>query len=175
MKQEDNQLSNTSNNVFGQLATTLDRSLLLQLEASCKEQPQVNVPVVDFFAGGVYGRQVTIPAGTVLVGKIHKHDQINVLLSGTIQVATEEGVEVLQAPLTFISPAGVKRAGFTITETVWLTLHGTTSTDVIQIEQEFIAPSYEDFEQFKLGETNELGSNSNSSFGRRKCVPSKTK
>lgn len=148
-------------NRFGQIATSVSRGSLLQLEASCKEQPQVEIPVVDYFAGGVYGRQVTIPAGVVLVGKIHKHEQINVLLQGTIQVATEEGVVELTAPTTFISPAGVKRAGFTLTEVVWLTFHGTNKTDTEEVEKEFIAPSYEDFDKFQLGVTYELGSNSN--------------
>lgn len=139
------------------------REDILALEASCKEQPQVEIPVVDFFAGGVYGRQVTIPAGTVLVGKIHKHPQINVLLKGVIQVATEDGVQTLSAPQTFISPAGVKRAGLTLEDTVWITFHGTTSTDLEVIESEFIAPTYEEFEQFKLGAKYELGSDSSSS------------
>lgn len=162
MKQADSPLSNMLSSKSGRTVSTVSRQSLQQLEASCKEQPQVEVPVVDYFAGGVYGRQVTIPAGVVLVGKIHKHDQINVLLRGTIQVATEEGTQVLTAPMTFISPAGVKRAGFTITETVWLTFHGTEHTELAHIEKEFIAPSYEDFDKFKLGVTNELDSNSSS-------------
>jgi quercetin dioxygenase-like cupin family protein len=159
--QQDNNLSLLmSSKELRQCEHEVSRTSLLELEASCKEQPQVEIPVVNFFAGGVYARQVTIPAGTVLVGKIHKHEHINVLLSGEIHVATEEGLVVLKAPHTFISPAGVKRGGYTITDTVWLTFHGTTSTDLSEIESTFIAPSYEDYEQFKLGVKNELDSDS---------------
>lgn len=170
---DSNQLSTMLNRELIHCDNTVSREQLLKLETSCKEQPQVEVPVEHFFAGGVYGRQVTIPANSLLVGKIHKHEQINVLLRGVIDVATEDGVVRLTAPHTFISPAGVKRAGWTVTETVWLTFHGTESRDLTEIEDAFISTSYEDYDKFKLGVKHELGSNSNSGNSRLGCLPAK--
>ena len=39
-------------------------------------------PVQHHFAPGAYGREMTLPAGLVVVGKIHKHAHINVISKG---------------------------------------------------------------------------------------------
>jgi len=57
-------------------------------------------------------------------------------------VFTEEGVKTITAPCTFISPAGTKRAGYVLEDTVWTVFHATTSTDEAEIRKEFIAPDY---------------------------------
>lgn len=147
------------------------REKLLALESSCKEQPQVSIPLQNYFAGGVYARTGVIPKGTLLVGKIHKEAQINIVLSGTIQVATEEGVKTLTAPHIFVSPAGTKRAGLALTDVMWATLHGTDSEDLDEIESEFIAKSYEELDNI-VQEVNHVGSNSSGSDGRRKRISS---
>jgi hypothetical protein len=96
-----------------------------------------------------------IPAGTVIVGKIHKHAHLNILSQGTVCVMTEtEGDRQLTGPLTMVSPPGTKRAVYAITDAVWTTIHLTNSTDLEEIEAEVIAPTFEDYEQFRLqGET----------------------
>ena len=50
-------------------------------------------PLTHSFAKGVYVREMNMPEGTYVVGKIHKRDHIWVLLEGYIMVATEESVE----------------------------------------------------------------------------------
>ena len=45
-------------------------------------------PVQHHFAPGAYGREMTLPAGLVVVGKIHKHAHINVISKGRLQVFT---------------------------------------------------------------------------------------
>ena len=101
------------------------------------------------FAPGVYVRELRIPAGTVLTGKIHKHEIMNILVSGTIRVTTDAGIEELTGPMIFNSAAGSKKAGYALTDVVWLNVHPTESTDLEEIETEFIAPSFEALEQEK--------------------------
>jgi hypothetical protein len=100
-----------------------------------------------FFAPGIYVRQLTIPAGTVLTGKIHRYEIMNILVSGTIKVTTDDGVEEVSGPLIFNSKAGSKKAGFALTDVVWLNVHPTELTDLEEIERHFIAPSFETLEQ----------------------------
>jgi hypothetical protein len=100
-----------------------------------------------FFAPGIYVRQLTIPAGTVLTGKIHRYEIMNILVSGTIKVTTDDGVEEVSGPLIFNSKAGSKKAGFALTDVVWLNVHPTELTDLEEIERHFIAPSFEALEQ----------------------------
>jgi len=119
------------------------RDKVLALEKVMKEHPQVEITAVEYFCGGVYAREITIPEGVALVGEIHLKDQINVVSKGSIKIVTEDGDKIIDAPATFISKAGVKRAGYAITETVWTEFIATELTNEDDIRQEFIAPDYE--------------------------------
>lgn len=123
------------------------RDDILQLEEAIKTLPQMEFTTNHYFAPGVYTRELFIPAGTVLTGKIHRHEIMNVLVSGTIRVTTDDGIERLTGPLIFNSQAGTKKAGFTETDVIWLNIHPTKLTDLEEIEKEFIAPSFEALEQ----------------------------
>ena len=105
-------------------------------------------PVKHHFAPGAYGREMTLPAGLVVVGKIHKHAHINVISKGRVQVFTEqEGVLELAAPCTFVSSPGTKRVVHVLEETVWTTVHVTDKTDLAEIEREVIATDFMEVEQ----------------------------
>lgn len=102
-------------------------------------------PVKHHFADGSYGREMTLPAGLVVVGKIHKHAHVNVISRGRALVFTEqEGVRELVAPCTFVSSPGTKRVVMVQEETVWTTVHVTDKTDITEIERELIAESYKE-------------------------------
>jgi hypothetical protein len=141
---------------------TASRSKILALEAAMKEHEQVEIVAVEYFCGGVYAREITIPEGVALVGEIHLKDQINVVSKGTIRVFTEDGEKTITAPCTFISPAGVKRAGYAVTETVWTVFHATELTNEDDIRKEFIALDYITLYK-QWGKQHELGGNSRSS------------
>ena len=100
-------------------------------------------PVQHHFAPGAYGREMTLPAGLVVVWKIHKHAHINVISKGRVQVFTEQdGVLELAAPCTFVSSPGTKRVVHVLEETVWTTVHVTDKTDPAEIEREVIATDF---------------------------------
>jgi len=92
------------------------------------------------FAHGTYTRELHIPAGVVLTGKVHRHSCINILAQGTI-VVTDGGVErEISAPYTFVSGAGAKKAGFALTDVVWINVHPWDGEpDLEQIEQQVIS------------------------------------
>ena len=121
---------------------------LAAVEAIIREAPQTEMPVTNYFSEGVYGRELFIPAGTVLVGKIHKFSSLNVLVSGDIGVLTNDGVRRISPPFVEVSPPGTKRIAYAITDTRWLTVHGTHETDVAKIEQHFIAQDEQEFLEF---------------------------
>ncbi len=108
-------------------------------------------PLKHSFADGIYVREIFIPAGIVLAGKIHKHEHPNFLMSGEVEVITEfGGKETLVGPLSMISKAGTKRIVCTKTDTVWITVHcnPTNTQDLTKLENEIIADSYNDFERY---------------------------
>jgi quercetin dioxygenase-like cupin family protein len=117
----------------------------------------VECPVKHHFSKGVYARELFIPAGTVLTGEIHKHENLNIMSQGDMSVRMDDGSVVrVHAPFTIVSPPGTKRAAYAHTDCVWTTIHGTDERDVDKIKQEFIATSYEQYlshcEQLKLGD-----------------------
>lgn len=129
--------------------TPYTRDQIVQLEERMRELPQIEFDVKHHFAPGIYTRELFIPAGTVLTGKIHRYEVMNVLVSGTLKVTTDEGIEVLTGPMIFNSEAGTKKAAVTFTDVIWLNIHPTELTDLDAIEKEFIAPSFEALEQEK--------------------------
>lgn len=109
------------------------------LEDGIRTLPAVDMPVKHHFSQGLYARELHIPAGTVLTGKIHKHQNLNILSKGEISVFMEDGsVLTVKAPYTVVSPAGTRRAAFAHTDVVWTTIHATDETDVDKIEAAFI-------------------------------------
>lgn len=130
--------------------TPVTRDQIMRLEEAMRAAPdQVDLDAYTehFFAPGVYVRKLTIPAGVVLTGKIHRHEIMNILVSGTIKVTTDSGVEEITGPVIFNSAAGTKKAGYALTDVIWLNVHPTELTDLDEIEHEFIAPSFEALEQ----------------------------
>jgi len=109
------------------------------------------MPLKHSFAPGIYVREIFIPKGMRLVGKIHKHAHPNFLMSGEVLVLTEGGgKEHLKAPLSMISQAGTKRVVLALEDSVWITIHENkdNETDLEKIEQFVIAKTFEEFEEF---------------------------
>jgi quercetin dioxygenase-like cupin family protein len=124
------------------------REKLARLEAVLFAGQVVDLPVKHHFSRGVYARELFIPKGTVLVGKIHKYSQINIVNRGDISVLTEDGIKRVKAGDTIVSKPGIKRAGYAHEDTIWTTIHGTHETDLEKLESELIAASFEDYDTF---------------------------
>ncbi|KAF1692653.1 hypothetical protein [Pseudoxanthomonas koreensis] len=127
-----------------------------ELERAIAQLPQAEFKETHHFAEGIYGRELFIPAGTVLTGKIHRHSTLNLLMQGRIKVTSEDGmVRELEAPAIFTSPPGCKKVGYALTDTIWVNVHATRLTDIAAIESKFIvpeAPALTDEETLCLGQ-----------------------
>ena len=122
---------------------------LFVIEAALKQMPQVEVPLRHCFGNKVYVREMTAPKGSIIIGKMHKFKQVNIVVKGDISVLTEDGWKRLKSGDMFESPAGIKRAGFTHEDTVWTTICGTEETEVEKAEDELTIGSYQEFLQYK--------------------------
>lgn len=118
------------------------RNKIQGLEDRMGRMVKADLKTYHHFGHQIYGRELHIPAGTALTGKIHRYSCINVVTEGTIAVATEEGEHIVEAPAVFVSPPGIKRAGYAITDTVWITFHHSEQTDPELVEEEVIAKDY---------------------------------
>lgn len=141
------------------------RDQVIAIEQWLLEQPQAECPLEHFMCDGVYARQITIPAGVMLTGKIHKYDCINIISSGEIEVSTEHGMKRITAPFTFVSPAGTKRVGYALSDCTWTTIHKTDETDIQKIEDQLTTNCFEQYEQFKLSQQATLPQKNNKEHG----------
>jgi mannose-6-phosphate isomerase-like protein (cupin superfamily) len=93
-----------------------------------------------FFAPGMYLRELTIPAGMLMVGKIHKHAHFLMVLKGRAEVISEFGRMVVEAGHISVSPPGVKRIVLALEEVQFATVHvnPTDTEDLTAIEAEHI-------------------------------------
>jgi hypothetical protein len=114
---------------------------LRALELAMDQSGQcIDLPVQNHFSAGVYARELHIPAGTVLTGRTHRKENLNILTSGDISVLVDGHIRRISAPATIVSPAGTKRVAYAHTACTWITVHGTDLTDLQQIEKEFLEP-----------------------------------
>ena len=125
------------------------RQKMEMLEASILDElEQIELHVEHYFAHGTYTRELYLPQGAVLTGKIHRHSCINMLTKGKMRVVTDEGEYDIEAPYTFVSGSGVKKAGYAIEDSIWINVHPWDGeADLEQLEQQVIIPSYEALER----------------------------
>lgn len=104
--------------------------------------------ITHHFGTGVYGRELFIPKGNVIVSKIHRGKTFNVIAKGVISViCPNNGYNTYEGPHCFVSEPFTKRIVIAHEDTLWITSHGTDKTDLDEVEEEIIA---KDFEEIKL-------------------------
>jgi hypothetical protein len=119
---------------------------IIDLERNLKANfEQYDLPLEHFFLPGVYVRALHIPCGVVLTGKIHNHECINIVAKGRLAVASVEGEKILVAGDIFKSEPGVKRAGFALEDTLYVTIHRTDTVVIDELEDELVSESYDDY------------------------------
>ncbi len=126
------------------------RDKVFQAEALMKQMvnQQVDLKHIDYFSHGLYARELFIPKGITLVGKLHKYPQMNILSKGSLKVSVDGEIRLLEAPAVICSPAGTKRIAYALEDTVWVTIHATDEIDVDKIEQQFIAQTEQEYLDF---------------------------
>ena len=113
-----------------------------EFEGQMLAKPQVDCPLRHMFAPGVYLREITMPAGTDVLGHEHKTEHFNVVMKGKAEVMNgKEVVEIIEAPYIFKSGPGVRKALKIIEEMVWVTVHVTDETEISKLDETLIQKS----------------------------------
>lgn len=118
------------------------RKDIMEVQGAMLQLDQVEIPIKHYYANGFYAREMTMPPGVALIGKIHKSEHICIVSKGEVTVMSEEFEGKIQAPYTYVSKPGAKRALYSHTEVVWTTIHMTDEEDLAKLEDELIAESY---------------------------------
>jgi hypothetical protein len=128
------------------------RASIMALESKMMEMTdhQVELKVTHHFAPGIYMRELFIPKGVTLTGKIHKTEHLNILSQGDISVYTDQGIKRLTASTVIKSDPGTKRVGYAHEDSVWITVHQnlTEERKTDKIEEMLIAKNFEEVSEF---------------------------
>lgn len=109
------------------LTLSQHRQRFEELEKKLFELPQLteeDFNLVEYKVGGMYGRQITVPKGALITGRVYKRDHLEIMLSGDIYILSANGGVTHYTGYNVIpAKAGKRQAGFAIEDTVWLTVN----------------------------------------------------
>lgn len=108
------------------------------LEKALATLPQADFSLINRFADGLYARQVTLPRGVLLTSKVHLKQHFAFILTGDVSVWTDQDYQRVKAPQVIVTEPGTKRVLYAHEDTVWITVHATSATDVESAESELV-------------------------------------
>lgn len=119
---------------------TLDdmRGRVEALQVELSKLPQYEPTTHHYFHGGMYCREVFREAGVLVVGKVHKKEHFYLIVSGTVAITTDDGVQLITGPKLLMSKPGTKRAVYAETDALCMTFHRVESTTVEDAETELV-------------------------------------
>ncbi len=102
------------------------------------------------FCSGVYAREYFLPAGHVVVGRVHKTPCFNIMLKGHMTIAmSDRDPQDMRAPQFFVSGEGEQKALYAHEDTTFITFHATEETDPDKMVEMFTVPTVTAFEKYK--------------------------
>lgn len=111
---------------------------IAKLQEAMLSMPQAEVLTEHCWANGIYTRSIYIPAGMLIVGKVHKQDHIIVLAYGSVKISDETGCQELRAGDMLVCHKGTKRAIFALEDSKWVNIHRTDERDLEKLEKELV-------------------------------------
>lgn len=129
------------------------RANLYRLQEQIGQLPEAELPLTHTFGKGSYARSMFMPAGTVLVGKIHKVQHITCLSQGEVSIFSESGgSERMEGFRIWTTEPGTKRAIYAHTDAFLTTFHVTDLTDPDEIEDELTTSTFEEVDRIIAGD-----------------------
>lgn len=110
--------------------------------------PQLKLEVFHHFSPGIYMRELHIPKGVISTGKIHKYPCLNILAKGMRETLVGDHLRLIKAPFIYVSDAGIKRVSYTLEDSIWITVHATTETDIAKLEKDLVCDTEEEYREF---------------------------
>lgn len=110
------------------------------LQSAMTQLPQApGMTTAHFFGGGMYCRRIAIPAGRIIVSKVHSTEHMFIGCVGELLVAGQGENYTLRPGDVVVSPVGTKRVVFSVTDVVVMTVHKTDRISVDNLEEELMS------------------------------------
>jgi hypothetical protein len=119
------------------IANLLEKKVGALLDTS-KNIQQIKCEEKHHFGPGLYIKEVTMPAGSVIVGKHHKVEHLCNMISGRMIIVNPDGSRhELVAPMTFVAKPG-RKVAYIIETVVFQNIYSTDETDIQKLENMFV-------------------------------------
>jgi len=108
---------------------------------------------------GIYIRELTMPAGQIVISEIHKQKHPFLITQGKVSVYDGHTMQLYDAPFKGITEPGTKRILYTHERTTWITFHPVefTSLDEVDPVEVITCATFEEFDALAPKEDVEQG------------------
>jgi hypothetical protein len=113
--------------------------------------PEAEAACDHVFGDRVYARGVWLPAGTLLVSRVHKQARIVVIAAGECAFNDGQIAIRVQAPWVGGLSAGLKTAVYAITDCYWVACFGTEIKDNADVFDMLTCATFEDYAAYLRG------------------------
>jgi hypothetical protein len=104
------------------------------LYSAAVAQPQVKCEEKHHFGPNIYIKEVTMPAGALIIGKPHRMEHLCNMVSGRMLILQDDGSKKeLVAPMTFMAKPG-RKVAYIIETVVFQNIYSTPETDIEKLE-----------------------------------------
>ena len=101
-------------------------------------QPQVKCEEKHHFGPNIYIKEVTMPAGALIIGKSHRMEHLCNMVSGRMLILQDDGSKKeLVAPMTFMAKPG-RKVAYIVETVVFQNIYSTSETDIEKLENMFV-------------------------------------
>jgi hypothetical protein len=131
---------------------TLENAMLASDDIRIAKGNSDMFPLKHSFSEGVYIREMFMPQGGLVIGKLYKISHTWFLLSGELEVATDEGNEYYIGPCYVNAPEGTKRVLHAVSDVIFVNVYPNPEniTDTDKLEEILTCSSYKEYEEYKL-------------------------
>lgn len=121
------------------------REAIYRAEKAMLSLPQIDLKAQHYFAEGLCARELFMPKGSFVTGRIHVKEHLVVIPFGDVLVSTDEGTERIVGPITFVGKPGSKRALFMYEDTLWIAIHASDVKTQEEAENTLVTNDYSEY------------------------------
>ncbi len=131
---------------------TLENAMLASDDVRIVKGNSDMFPLKHSFSEGVYIREMFMPKGGLVIGKLYKISHTWFLLSGELEVATDEGNEYYIGPCYVNAPEGTKRVLHAVSDVIFVNVYPNPENiiDTDKLEEILTCSSYKEYKEYKL-------------------------
>jgi hypothetical protein len=131
---------------------TLENAMLASDDVRIAKGNSDMFPLKHSFSEGVYIREMFMPKGGLVIGKLYKISHTWFLLSGELEVATDEGNEYYIGPCYVNAPEGTKRVLHAVSDVIFVNVYPNPENiiDTDKLEEILTCSSYKEYKEYKL-------------------------